>query len=255
MRLTNLTSRQAAEYFRQNDMVILSVGSVENHGSHNVLGVDTLIPEKLLTMIEERSDVLIAPGCPYGACDDLTGFAGTVSVGEECLYQFLGRIAEGLFRHGARKILFLNGHGGNTSSITRVCLDLEGMGGLGVMLNWWQLAGELNPAWKGGHGGGEETAAMMAVNPGLVDFTELKPMSLVDDLGPRFPTAGFDKVWFRGVGIPIPRRVERYTENGWIGPDDPGEATEEWGRQMLGATADYIVAFIEEFKSAVSFWK
>ena len=230
MRLTNLTCRQAEDYFRSSDMVMMAVGSVENHGCHNVLGVDILIPEKLLNMIEEKTEILIAPSCPYGACDDLTGYAGTVSVGEDCLYEFLKRIAEGLYRHGARKILFLNGHGGNSSSITKVCLDLDRMGAAGVMLNWWQLAGDLNPDWKGGHGGGEETAAMMAVDPGLVHFDEMRTMELVDDMGERFPTAGFDKVLFRNVGVPIPREVKKYTTNGWIGPDDPKYATEEWER-------------------------
>ena len=35
---------------------------------------------------------------------------------------------------------------------------------------------------------------------------------------------------------------------GWIGPDHPETATEEWGRKMLQTTADYIVDFMEEFK-------
>ena len=38
------------------------------------------------------------------------------------------------------------------------------------------------------------------------------------------------------------------THNGWIGPDHPETATEEWGRKMLQTTADYIVDFMEEFK-------
>ena len=46
----------------------------------------------------------------------------------------------------------------------------------------------------------------------------------------------------------IPRSTPHVTDSGWIGPDHPNTATEEWGREMLQTTADYIVDFMEEFK-------
>ena len=61
MRLTNLTWPKAQEYFEKNDMVLISIGSIECHGRHMPLGTDTLIPEHLLEKIEKKSDVLIAP--------------------------------------------------------------------------------------------------------------------------------------------------------------------------------------------------
>ena len=64
MRLTNLTWPKAQEYFEKNDMVLISIGSIECHGRHMPLGTDTLIPEHLLEKIEKKSDVLIAPTIP-----------------------------------------------------------------------------------------------------------------------------------------------------------------------------------------------
>ena len=69
MRLANITWPRAQKYFEENDMVIVSIGSIECHGRHMPLGTDTLIPDRLLELIEEKSDVLIAPTIPYGACD------------------------------------------------------------------------------------------------------------------------------------------------------------------------------------------
>jgi tRNA pseudouridine55 synthase len=43
-----------------------------------------------------------------------------------------------------------------------------------VILNWWLMAWDMNPAWKGGHGGGEETAAIMGIDPSLVDCDQLR---------------------------------------------------------------------------------
>ncbi len=61
MRLENLTWPKAQEYFEKNDMVLVSIGSIECHGRHMPLGTDTLIPNHLLEKIEKKSDVLIAP--------------------------------------------------------------------------------------------------------------------------------------------------------------------------------------------------
>ncbi len=64
MRLANLTWPKAQEYFEKNDMVLISIGSIECHGRHMPLGTDTLIPDFLLEKIEQKSDVLIAPTIP-----------------------------------------------------------------------------------------------------------------------------------------------------------------------------------------------
>ena len=79
MRLTNLTWPKAQEYFEKNDMVLISIGSIECHGRHMPLGTDTLIPEHLLEKIEKKSDVLIAPTIPYGSCQCLAPSAVGVS--------------------------------------------------------------------------------------------------------------------------------------------------------------------------------
>ena len=54
----------------------------------------------------------------------------------------------------------------------------------------------------------------------------------------------------QGVPVVICRKVTRFTNNGWIGPDHPSKATEEWGKEMLQTTADYIADFMEELKKA-----
>ena len=112
MRLANITWPRAQKYFEENDMVIVSIGSIECHGRHMPLGTDTLIPDRLLELIEEKSDVLIAPTIPYGACECLEPYPGTINLGTELLYNLLYKVVENLYNHGARKILVLNGHGG-----------------------------------------------------------------------------------------------------------------------------------------------
>ena len=167
MRLANLTWPKAQEYFVKNDMVLISIGSIECHGRHMPLGTDTLIPEYLLEKIEKKSDVLIAPTIPYGSWQSLAPYPGTIDIDNEVLYQFCRQVFLSLYRHGARKFVFLNGHGGNIKMIERLGMEFEDKGCLVAMLNWWLMAWDMNPAWKGGHGGGEETAAILGIDPPL----------------------------------------------------------------------------------------
>ncbi|MPM22057.1 hypothetical protein SDC9_68507 [bioreactor metagenome] len=88
----------------------------------------------------------------------------------------------------------------------------------------------------------------MAVNPAFVERDLIADQMLINDAGDALPTNGFDFVRFKGVNVELPRDVHHYSHNGWIGPDHPKDATEAWGREMLQATADYIVNFLDEFR-------
>lgn len=118
---------------------------------------------------------------------------------------------------------------------------------MGAILNWWLLAGELDPRWKGGHGGGEETAAMLAIDPSCVHMEYFMPFE-PKDLSPDLTFAGSFNVNCNGVSVPVPRHVDRYSSCGWYGPDSPETATKEWGEEMLKATADFCVDFIKKFE-------
>jgi len=248
MRLENISWVKAEAYFKENDTVILPVGSLECHGKHLPLGTDTLIPNKILSLLEPLTDTLIAPTLPYGSCDYLSPFAGTVSLGHDVLYAVIGRICEELYNHGARHFIVLNGHGGNVPILDRVALDLYKKGALLAQVNWWLLAGELNPAWKGGHGGAEETAGVLAVDPSLVDWDMVEDLKLKPFMDGA-ETVDFKNVVYKGGHIPIVRPIPLVTDNGWFGTDHPSLATPEWGNDMVAAMADYIAAFAADFKA------
>jgi len=247
MRLANMTWPQAGKYFAENDIVLLSVGSIECHGKHLPLGTDTLIPEKLLELIEPLTDVAIAPIIPFGACDSQTDFPGTVSLGSDTLYDVFTKLTQGYKAHGVRRFAVLNGHGGNVAALDRVALELQRQGCVMALLNWWLMAWDLNPAWKGGHGGAEETAGVLAVDPALVDWNAVEDMHL-KPVTDEIEATGFKAVRFKGVEIPMVRPVIDISDNGWIGPDHPKYATEEWGRDMLDACARYIADFLAAFR-------
>lgn len=247
-----MTWPQAEQYFKENDIVIIPLGSLECHGKHMPLGTDTLIPERILELVEEKTDVVIAPMMPYGCTDYLAPFPGTVSLGHDVLYQVMSRICEGLRSHGARKFIVVNGHGGNMPVLDRVALDLQQEGCMLAQMNWWQMVWNLVPdyngkmPWHGGHGGAEETSAIMAIDPSLVDHDAIcdAPMKGIGEL----PASGMKTVVFRGVDIPVARFSNDVSGNGWFGNDHPEDSDAAWGETLIEASAEYIAAFAEELR-------
>ena len=157
MYLDRMSYLEVEEYLKTRDTVILVTGSTENHGKHMPLGTDTMIPSKIVELVEKRMsrEVVICPPLPYGSTEDLMGFAGTVSVGPVLLTEILNKICGQLFDYGFRHFIIVNGHGGNSKSIEATCQYLYKRGARAARVDWWLIAGQINPAWKGGHGGGE----------------------------------------------------------------------------------------------------
>ena len=250
MLLSEITWLKAEEYFKKSDMVIIPIGSIECHGKHLPLGTDTLIPDKIIELVRRQNDeILIAPTIPYGACESLYQFPGTINLGTDLLYELVKKIVENFKRHGARKFIILNGHGGNIKSLERIGYELDSDGCLMAILNWWLNVWEMKQEWKGGHGGAEETAGVMAVNPNLIDADYINLPLEVTNLSENIKGSGFNTVEYNNITVTVPRLTNHVTTNGWIGPDHPKYATEEWGTEMLQTFADFMVSFLKEFKT------
>ena len=249
MRLERCTYPQAAAYFAEHDTVLMIFGSIEQHGRHNPLGTDLFSPLKIAELVEKQlPDLMIAPALPFGSTNRFVDYPGTVSLGDRLLYEVVLKIATDLYHDGARRFVFLNGHGGNTKSLTEVQLVLAKQGCRCALIDWWKMCGDFEPSWAGGHGGGQETSAMLYIDPTLVDLEAVAGMGLTNDLGPTMPTVYFDSVEFEGVRVQVTRPLEQYADNGWIGADDPKDASAEWGEKMLNAFADWLAKFIDAFE-------
>ena len=251
MYMERSTWTQVRDYFKEHDLVIIGVGSTECHGRHNPLGTDTMAPDKIIELLEQRDGTyLVAPTLPYGATDDLVGYPGTVSLGVQGLYDVLSSITRQLRAYGARRFVFLNGHGGNVKSLSMASMDLNDAGCLAAVVNWWRLAPQLNPAWGGGHGGAMETSANLAIDPASVDMSQVTDENLLPDIGDDMPSTGWNSVSFGGAEVEFPRRLARFASSGWVAEgheDHPRGASAELGKAMLEGTS----AWLQEFTHAL----
>ena len=143
--------------------------------------------------------------------------------------------------------MFLNGHGGNTHALSKVCRHLYKKGAVGTIFDWWTIAGKINPEWAGGHGAGQETAAMLYVDESLVQKDKIADSNL-NVFTPSLTASNAQTVNFKGVDIPVPRSNRLSSDNGWFGKDHPKYATYEWGKEMVEATADFLVEYMKEFQ-------
>ena len=247
MKLEKMSYAQAAEAFKNDPVVIIPVGSLEQHGPQCALGTDFLVPQYMADKLSAVDNVIVAPTVNYGVCDYHMSFPGTVSIGVEGLSLLLGKIVEGLMSHGARRFLVLNGHGGNTPAIDSAALKAYKAGGILAELDWWVVVGQLDKRYAGGHGDKIETEAMLAVDESAVHLElamDMDAKKLTDEIYP----VHIQSLRFKGADLRIARDTNETAPHGWFGPWDPRDAKKEEGEAMMELCVSYAEAFIEEFR-------
>lgn len=174
MYMINYTSDDFKKNLEKTNVVIIPVGSVEAHGHHLPLGTDMFSPKLLCERLEEKisDDIWIAPGLPYGQCNDLSIYPGTVTVTSEALANYAYEVGKGMYKAGLRKLIFLNGHGGNVTALRLASEKLSQLGLDVVIMNWWlDYSKEILTVCEGqGHAGEDETSAVLCYDEHLVQM-------------------------------------------------------------------------------------
>ena len=160
---------------KETDLVLVPVGTIEAHGAM-ALGTDTIIPEGLARDLAPRLGALIAPAIAYGVTNTLLPYPGSTTVSSATFRAYLFEAAAGLVDAGFRRVVLLNGHGGQSSEVGEVVARLwNEKRAYAVAVEWWGLAREataaIYPGTVSGHAGVEETAMVLALAPDLVDGT------------------------------------------------------------------------------------
>jgi creatinine amidohydrolase len=256
--LHEMTWPEAHEAFRRTPVVLIPTGSTEQHGPHLPLGTDFLVAEDLARRIAQRADVIVTPTLPIGYAQYHTEFPGTLSLSEDTLTRALIEICDNLVKYGASHILFINGHGGNMPSITRCGEALRERCVPMAAACWWKMSQVVNPEWLAtGHGDYLETSVVLAINDALprMELARLprnKPLSEALTLdAPDAARFGEGTVFVNLVSIDTTDSGDML-EIGLTGASDyqipPGAATREMGEALLDGLADYMAAFIAEFR-------
>jgi creatinine amidohydrolase len=136
-RLRELTWPEARTPLRDR-VVILPVGSVEQHGRHMPLATDHITAELIALRAEERCDVVVAPTLPYGISPHHRQFWGTIWLRSEVFRDVVLDIARALKSHGVEKLVVVNGHGGNSSTLGEAGSIIRQEGMALLPFDWWR---------------------------------------------------------------------------------------------------------------------
>ncbi len=205
-------------------LLVVPVGSLEQHGPHLPLDTDTQVAVALTRAVAKlRADVMVAPAVPYGASGEHEDFPGTISVGCDALALYLLEFVRSATATYHR-ILFVNGHGGNVGTLVRIA---EQSRNEGRDARFW------TPRVEGGdlHAGRVETSLLLALNPQLVRQDRIAPgdTSPAEEIYPRLRQEG----------------VRAVSASGVLG--DPRGASAEEGRALFQTLLDDLALFIENW--------
>jgi creatinine amidohydrolase len=119
----DLTSKDIAG-IDKNLPAVIPIGSIEVHGPHLPLGTDILTIYWVAVKASELEDAIILPPIAYGYAPESKHFPGTISISAETLLSLLREVCLEIYRNGFRKILILNGHGGNSRILRLLSRDV-----------------------------------------------------------------------------------------------------------------------------------
>lgn len=241
--LAALSSPETGVILPRIEMVLIPVGAHEQHGPNIAVSTDTVSADALCraaaALLGPR--VAVAPAVPWGISWHHMAFPGTITLRPSTLTAVLTDIVGSLAAHGFRRFLVVNGHGGNQDVLATAVEEIKqesdipwiaSIYGYGLIA---EQGGKLLPASAIGHGGGDEAAVVMAVDPRLG-----KPDAFT---GPE----GADRhqetaALLRAYGGILARPFHERTRNGVTG--DASLATPEIGRQILAGAGARLAEII-----------
>ena len=230
-------------------IAVLPVGAIEQHGPHLPVSVDRDIVEEIVARSALRLGdlpVLFLPTMPIGKSNEHIAFPGTLTLSAETLMCLWMEIGASVARAGVRKLVFFNGHGGNTAAMDIVARDLRVRHGmLTASCSWFGLFDSTDLFDKrelvhGIHAGEGETSVMLAARGHLVD------MSLARDFTSSSEQWA-DDYDYLGVGstpVKLGWLIQDLNRDGACGNAAGAEAAK--GELLLNRGVEHFIAMLRE---------
>jgi creatinine amidohydrolase len=232
--------------------VVVPIGSIEQHGPHLPLDTDsflcTRVAEAAAARAHDRGPVLVTPTACFGSSEHHMAFAGTVTLRPDTFRQVVADLCMSLARHGLRRQLVVNGHGGNTALLAAEVQELGLEAPVHVLaVDYWTFArpviADVRESGPGGmaHACEFETSLMLHLRPDSVRRDRI----IREIPEPRYSAERFDL--FEGGGVTAHWKTHELSRSGVMGA--PDLATEEKGRRLFEACAVGLAGLIEELRA------
>ena len=246
----NLKAHELNALAKRDAVVIVPVGSTEQHGPHLPVQVDALLAAEVTRraarkLCDRGKPVVILPAVWTGLAEHHMAFGGTITLDFATFHALLRGICQSVVRHGFRRVLLMNGHGGNIAALNVIVGELARELGVSIATtSYWTLddtaksyAKILERQTNVRHACEAETSMLLLLRPDLVDT---KAMRAIAD--PPMEVMTSRKGMYRY------RSFREFSKSGVIG--DPSVATAKKGERLLEAAALALAEAIE----APGFW-
>lgn len=251
MKFAELKRPDIARMDKAHKVVLVPLGSVEQHGQHLPLCTDSLLGEELAARVEAAlpETVLLLPTQWLGSSHHHLKFPGTVSVPSALYIELVYHLCECLLSAGFKRIYLLLSHGGNDvpcrEALNRLAIAHRDRSDFFIASGgWWSVAGDVlgkEPMQtpRPTHACEYETSMVLAARPDLVDTSRAQGHCV------RWESRFYQ---VEGVGankVHVALPFEQMTRTGALGR--PELASREKGQKLLEAIAEEIIAFVREF--------
>jgi creatinine amidohydrolase len=244
--LADLRAPELSGALTKDSIIVLPLGAIEQHGPHLPLNTDFVVADAAaqaaVQAVGAEVDAWLLPTLPFTKSNEHAWSPGTMWLSANTLMSVLDDIGRSIASTSARRVLFINGHGGNSALVQVMNRELRLKYGLQTF-----LAHPHMPADQGGasaaselgmgiHGGMDETSVMLHLKPELVDMSlavRRVPEALADNEHVRFG----GKVAFGWLS-------NDFYPDGHIG--DPTGATAEIGKRMFDSAIDSLCGALKE---------
>jgi creatinine amidohydrolase len=243
-------SHQIREASEKNGIVIIPTGSTEQHGPALPVSVDTVIvgevAQRAAYLVADTISVLVTPPIWFGISTQHVGFAGTITARAQTYITLVRELCQSIVANGFKKILLLNGHGGNLDALrvaSRLIRDESEV--FCAVARYWDFGankiGKTRQSEIGGmaHSGELEASCLMHLHPELVAAERLKRNV------PKWRSKYIAQDLFDLGKVSVPYNVHDVSSSGIVG--DPETASAEKGVVFLKAIVEGLADFLKEF--------
>jgi creatinine amidohydrolase len=237
----NLKAVELRDLAAREAIVVLPVAAMEQHGPHLPVMVDTLLCGEVATRAARRASgrhpVVVAPTVWSGLSEHHMPFGGTFTLDFATFRSLIACLCRSLERHGFRRVLLLNGHGGNVAALRVVVDELRRLDMRLSTATYWQIdpvaiADILERQSGVQHACEAETSMVMALRPELVDESQFAAARHVEP----------GRVAGQTQAVHSPMKFEERTPSGAVG--DPTAASAEKGEKLLDAAATAVAGVL-----------
>lgn len=246
----DLSGPQVQELLSDRSILVQPLGAIEQHGPHLPLSTDSVVAsavaEAAVAAVGDELDVWLLPTLEYTKSNEHAWSPGTVWLSATTLLAVLDDLGRCIATTPAKRLVFLNGHGGNSALVNVANRELRLRHGLMTFLAHPGVPvdqGGTSPASElgmGVHGGCDETSIMLHLAPHLVDMSKAErrvPEALADNKYVRF-----------GGRVTFGWLSNDFHPDGYIG--DPTPANVDLGRRLFEGS---VTSFCEALREVATF--